>query len=96
MKQVRLLSCSINVVNPVSDSQKLIVTIDQYTGRILNKREPMQSTHGDWFVRMLHPLHSGEIGGTGERCLVFISGLLPLILYITGVIRWRQKNKVRI
>jgi uncharacterized iron-regulated membrane protein len=75
---------------------KTLVTIDQYSGRVLNKRNPMQSTNGDWFVRMLHPLHSGEIGGIVGRCLVFISGLLPLILYVTGFIRWKQKKKVNV
>ena len=75
---------------------KTIVTIDQYSGRILNIRDPVLSSYGDLFVRILHPLHSGEIGGIVGRCIVFVSGLLPLILYVTGFIRWRQKNQSKL
>ena len=37
-------------------------------------------------------LPHNEIGGIVGRGIVFMSGLLPLILYATGFIRWRQKK----
>lgn len=74
---------------------KTIISIDQYNGRILNIRNPAISSNGDLFVRVLHPLHSGEIAGLTGRWIVFFSGFIPTILYVTGFIRWRQKQLVK-
>jgi uncharacterized iron-regulated membrane protein len=70
---------------------KTMVWIDQYSGKILAIRDPKRQTAGDIFWTWLHPLHSGEIAGLTGRIIIFISGLLPLMLYVTGLIRWRQK-----
>lgn len=74
---------------------KTIVSIEQYTGEVLAVRNPTQSSAGDLFVRILHPLHSVEIAGITGRWLVFFSGFMPMILFVTGLIRWRQKQKAK-
>ncbi len=74
---------------------KTLLWIDQYTGEILAVREPSLEKSGDTFLNWMHPLHSGEIAGLTGRIIVFICGFVPLILYTTGYIRWRQKQKAK-
>lgn len=71
---------------------KTIVWVDQYSGQILTTRAPINQSAGDTFITWLHPLHSGEIAGLTGRWLIFFSGWIPLILYITGFWRWQQKR----
>lgn len=49
----------------------------------------------DVFLQWQWPLHSGRVFGWTGRILVFISGLLCMLLYVTGVIRWLQKRKAK-
>tara|TARA_R110001583_G_scaffold41891_1_gene133122 strand:- start:15844 stop:16980 length:1137 start_codon:yes stop_codon:yes gene_type:complete len=72
---------------------KTNVWLDQYTGEILAIRDVYKDSVGDTFLRWLHPLHSGQAFGLTGRIIVCISGLLPIILFVTGIIRWRQKQR---
>jgi uncharacterized iron-regulated membrane protein len=72
---------------------KTNVWIDQYSGEVLSIRDVRDDSAGDTLLRWLHPLHSGEAFGLAGRVVVFLVGLLPLVLFITGVIRWRQKKQ---
>lgn len=74
---------------------KTFVWIDQYSGKILAIRNPRLEQAGDTFLNWMHPLHSGEIAGLTGRICVFFSGLLPLILFYTGLIRWLQKRTAK-
>lgn len=70
------------------------VWIDQYSGKVIAVRDPLATNSaGDTFFDWLHPLHNGEAFGITGRILVFISGLVPLVLFVTGFLRWRQKKK---
>ena len=71
------------------------VWIDPLTGEILALRDTKQDTGGDVLMHWLHPLHNGEVFGMTGRILVFIAGFLPLILFVTGLIRWLQKRRAR-
>jgi uncharacterized iron-regulated membrane protein len=71
------------------------VWIDPVSGEILGLRDTKQDTGGDVLMHWLHPLHNGEVFGITGRILVFIAGLLPLILFVTGLIRWLQKRRAR-
>lgn len=74
---------------------KTTVWVDQYSGTVLSTRNPRQEQSGDTFINWLHPLHNGEIAGMTGRLLVFASGFIPAILYVTGIIRWLQKRRAR-
>jgi uncharacterized iron-regulated membrane protein len=69
--------------------------IDQYTGKILQVRDPNEFNAGDAFVNLQLPLHNGEILGTFGRILVIIVGFAPLILMVTGIIHWLKKRKAK-
>ncbi|MFC5769067.1 PepSY-associated TM helix domain-containing protein [Thauera sinica] len=65
------------------------------TGAVLAIRDPAGNGGGDTVFDWLHPLHNGEAFGTAGRVLACIAGFLPLLLFVTGVIRWRQKVRAR-
>ncbi|NOT13813.1 MAG: PepSY domain-containing protein [Methylococcaceae bacterium] len=71
------------------------VWIDQYSGKVLAIRDPSQFTTGETFLNLMWPLHNGEALGLIGRILVCITGFIPLILYITGIVRWLQKRSIR-
>lgn len=67
--------------------------IDQYDGRIIQERNPLARSAGDVFLEWLYPLHTGEAFAAIGQSIVLLMGLLPLLLYVTGVIRWLQKRR---
>lgn len=62
-------------------------------GGLLGKHDYFADSAGDKLLNWLHPLHNGEAFGLMGRWLVLLSGLLPLLLFVTGWLRWRQKRR---
>jgi uncharacterized iron-regulated membrane protein len=75
----------------VLDSRCLV--IDPATGDILQVRDAAHGSKGDVFMQWQWPLHSGQAFGWTGRLLVFITGLVCPLLFVTGVIRWLQKRR---
>jgi len=71
------------------------VTIDQYSGQVLYVQDRADFSAGERFLEWQYPLHCGEAFGNVGRALVMILGIVPLILYVTGFLRWRQKRRLR-
>lgn len=71
------------------------VWLDAADGRVLALRDPASNSGGDSVLDWLHPLHNGEALGLPGRIVVCIGGLVPLLLFVTGIIRWRQKRRAR-
>lgn len=69
------------------------VWISAQTGEILAVRDPNRNSGGDTFFDWLHPLHNGEAFGLIGRLAVFIGGLIVPVIFVTGIIRWRQKTR---
>jgi uncharacterized iron-regulated membrane protein len=69
------------------------VWIDAHSGRVLAIRDARDRSAADATLAWLHPLHNGEAFGTPGRWLAFAGGLLPLVLLVTGWLRWRAKAK---
>ena len=70
------------------------VYLDQYSGQPLYVYEPLKASAGNqltrnWFL----PVHFGEIGGMFTRVLWFMMGLMPAILWVSGIVIWRGKSK---
>jgi uncharacterized iron-regulated membrane protein len=81
--------------NEVRHKGGTMVWVDQYTGKILQVRDPNEFNAGDAFINLQLPLHNGEILGTVGRILVIIVGFAPLILMVTGIIHWLKKRKAK-
>ncbi len=75
---------------------KTNVWIDQYTGYVLSVRDVKHDSAGDTFLRWLHPLHSGQVLGLPGRILVCLSGVIPLVLYVTGFTMWWRRRKINV
>lgn len=71
------------------------VWIDQYSGNVLAVEDPNRFTSGETFFNLIWPLHNGEAFGFTGRVLWCGAGFVPLLLYISGLIRWRQKCRAR-
>ena len=71
------------------------VSVDQYSGKVLQLYTPSNATAGDHFLGWLFPLHTGRAFGLPGRILVLVLGLVPTVLYVTGFIRWRQKQRAK-
>ncbi|MBY6242661.1 PepSY domain-containing protein [Methylosinus sp. Sm6] len=71
------------------------VGVDQYSGRILHVQDRGDFSAGERFLEWLYPLHTGEAFGEIGRPLMLLIGSTPLVLYITGFLRWRQKRRAR-
>lgn len=71
------------------------VWIDQYSGKVLAIQDPNQFTAGETFLNVMWPLHSGEALGFTGRLLWFLIGFAPLVLYVTGIMRWLQKRRAK-
>jgi uncharacterized iron-regulated membrane protein len=71
------------------------VGVDQYSGRVLHVQDRNSFTAGETFLEWLYPLHSGEAFGDLGRPFTLLIGVTPLILYITGLMRWRGKRRAR-
>jgi uncharacterized iron-regulated membrane protein len=65
------------------------------SGKIIHERERGTRTSGDILMEWLYPLHTGEAFGFTERIISLISGFVPLMLYATGVMRWRETPKAQ-
>jgi uncharacterized iron-regulated membrane protein len=85
--------CKDGVEEPGSLIHRRCVVIDRYSGAILDVDDPAIGTAGEVFTHWQWPLHSGQAFGMTGRILVFLSGLICPVLFVTGVIRWLQKRR---
>ncbi|MGZ4960414.1 MAG: PepSY-associated TM helix domain-containing protein [Methylomonas sp.] len=69
-----------------------MVWVDRWSGQIRDVRNPSQFTAGQSFTTWLWPLHTGEAFGAAGRFIWFISGLMPLLLCITGLLHWLYRR----
>lgn len=68
------------------------VWVDQYSGECLATRDWQKFTFADTYFRIQLALHSGDAFGLIGRCLFFLCGLIPSVLYVTGFILWRKRR----
>ncbi len=73
------------------------VYLDQYSGKTLYAYNPKTAPAGrqltrNWFV----PVHFGEVGGYFTRILWFLMGLMPAILWASGIVIWQGKRKKKL
>jgi uncharacterized iron-regulated membrane protein len=77
----------VNIRHPVT-----MVWIDRWSGQIREVRNPKQFTAGQAFITRMWPLHTGEAFGAFGRLLWFFTGLVPLLLFLTGLAQWLIKR----
>ncbi len=72
------------------------VWVDSRTGAVLEVVDGTQSTALTTMANWLHPLHDGSAGGSLLRWLVVLAGLLPAVLFWTGIRRWWARQRLHL
>lgn len=67
--------------------------LDRYTGEVLAQTEPKDASAATRFFNLQLPLHSGDALGAVGRVLVFVTGLVPLLLFITALRIWLHRRR---
>lgn len=66
---------------------------DQYTGKLLIRRNYGDQNAGEKLIRMNYDIHVGAILGLPGKILAFIASLVAASLPITGFIIWLKRKK---
>jgi uncharacterized iron-regulated membrane protein len=65
-------------------------------GRILDIQRVSQLPAANLvFDQLPYPLHTGYLFGEAGRLIVFIAGLLPALLFVTGIVMWLKRRPTR-
>lgn len=73
-----------------------VVWIEQYSGAVLAVREATRDPPAATIVNWQHPLHSGEAFGLPGKIVVALVGLLPAVLFVTGLWRWLLRRRASV
>jgi uncharacterized iron-regulated membrane protein len=71
------------------------IYVDPYRGAVLASASP-PPTRVDNVQRMMGRLHEAIALGPVYTVLVFLSGLVPLVFFVTGLIMWLKKRQNRL
>lgn len=71
------------------------VYVDAYDGRVLALHDRQRFGASNLVNNWLHPLHDASVGGPVLRAAVALAGLVPLLLFVTGLMRWRRVRAAR-
>ena len=71
------------------------VWIDKYSGEVLAEKDWHQRTTADAILAWHFPLHTGQAFGIVGQSIVFLIGLTPLALYVTGFIHWWRRPQAK-
>ncbi|BCT68024.1 PepSY-associated TM helix domain-containing protein [Nitrosospira sp. NRS527] len=74
---------------------KSFIYFDQYTGEVLLVEEASSAPAGARIYNTFYPIHIGTLGGLPTRIFQVIVGFLPLLLFVTGYIMWKNRSKAR-
>lgn len=70
---------------------------DQYSGKLLHRKEYKQKKSGERIIEMNYDIHVGAIGGIAGKIFAFFISLICASLPVTGFLFWlnRKKKTVR-
>jgi uncharacterized iron-regulated membrane protein len=78
----------ISVAFLVHDAVRASVLVDPWTDKVIAVRDNSSS-----FLAWMRPVHQGIGLGVVWRFLVFLSGLVPTLFVVTGIIMWLKKRR---
>ena len=67
--------------------------VDGVTGALLGERRPFSGTVADVVLELPRPLHGGKVAGLPGRIAVAATGLVTVLLAITGVLIWWRRRR---
>jgi uncharacterized iron-regulated membrane protein len=93
-KPVDAITVSLRVPEETSEAVRSSVTIDQYSGAVLQVRDFRTDSAGVYWVRFNRSLHTGDVLGTPTRIVAALSSLLLVVMVLTGLVIWWRKLAV--
>lgn len=86
---------SFNQAGDYTGAPQANVVVDQWQHKVVSLRNPDELAANSKFIAWQRALHAGVGLGMWWWVLVFISGLLPVLFAITGLMMWWMRRKVR-
>lgn len=71
------------------------VFVDQYSGVVLATHDARRGTASTAVNTWIRPLHDASIGGLATRFLGVVVGCVPIVLFVTGILRWQRRRAAR-
>jgi uncharacterized iron-regulated membrane protein len=71
------------------------VHVSAHTGAVAWKADIRKGGGGDVVNAWTHPIHDGSFAGLPGRFLWVLAGLAPVGLFLTGLLRWRERGRRR-
>jgi uncharacterized iron-regulated membrane protein len=82
------------VPEETSEAVHSSVTIDQYSGKVLNLRNYLTDSAGYRVIRFNRSIHTGDVLGMPTHIIVSLSSLLLVVMVATGLVIWWKKLAV--
>jgi uncharacterized iron-regulated membrane protein len=79
------------VPEETSESVHSSVTIDQYSGKVLNVRNFLTDSPGYRWIRFNRSIHTGDVFGLPTHILASLTSLVLVAMVITGLVAWWKK-----
>ncbi|AEG00647.1 PepSY-associated TM helix domain-containing protein [Methylomonas methanica] len=70
------------------------VWVDRWSGQIRGVNNPILFSAGQTFTTWQWPIHTGEAFGDWGRLIWFFTGLMPLALWLSGLLHWLHRQGV--
>ena len=71
------------------------VFVDRFTGEVAALNDTAAGNAATRVGVWIRPVHDGSIGGLGTRILAVIAGLMPSVLFVTGLLHWLRRRSAR-
>lgn len=75
-----------------ADGRSLSLSVSDANGEVKSNTRTAAPTRGDSFSRLMRNLHDGGGMGLTWQIIIFIGGVLPAALTVTGVVMWLRKR----
>lgn len=72
------------------------VFVDQYTGQVLAVHDIRSGNASTTISAWLRGFHDGSVAGLGTRMLAVVLGLVPAALFVTGLLHWQRRRRMRL
>ena len=82
------------VPEETSETVHSVVSIDQYSGKVVQLYDFMTDSLGYRWIRFNRSIHTGDIWGLPGHILVSLSSLLLVVMVVTGIVIWWKKLAV--
>jgi uncharacterized iron-regulated membrane protein len=86
--------CFLRVPEEKTGSPHSTVTVDQYSGQVLQTRDFRTDSRGYYWIRFNRAIHTGDLFGTTGHVVTSLSSLLLVVMVLSGAVIWLKKMAV--